>query len=58
MILLTSNKFHFYKRTLMDVWNYHVINKKISKALNFVKVLERDKKRRRAFYKEPINYFI
>lgn len=48
---IVRNRHKFYKKTLVDLWGHHYTYFKISKAINFMRVIKAEGKARHWYYK-------
>lgn len=51
MSCIVRNRHKFYKKTLIDLWNYHLSYLKVSKAVNFMRIIKSESKARKWYYK-------
>ncbi len=51
MSSIIRNKHKFYKKTLMDLWGHHFTYYKVSKAINFIRIMKSEGKARYWYYK-------
>ena len=56
MVCLVKNRSKFYKKTLLDIWGYHKLYKRPSKLINYIRVMSKERKLRRKYYRREFVY--